>query len=77
MKTTRKYELNEHQAELVHTLISTHCATLKNWTATAVENNDLTLAQKLVKELREYERLFALTNVEAHRFIDAHASGNT
>jgi hypothetical protein len=70
MTTNRKYELTEAQATLVHTVVSSHCQALKNWMASAVEEGDTDRARRLVKELRQYEELFAKTNVEAHKFID-------
>jgi hypothetical protein len=66
----RKYELTEAQAALVHQVVASHCQALKNWTASRVEHGKFDDAQELVKELRKYEQLFALTNVEAHRSLD-------
>lgn len=66
----REYKLTEDQAVLVHTVVSSHCQALKNWTASAVERGEFDRAQGLVKELRHYETLFALTNVVAHKSID-------
>lgn len=68
---TRKYELTEQQAELAFNTVRDHCHAIKNWIASAVENNDPDRAKDLVKQLREYEGLYKTLNVSAHRFIDA------
>ena len=66
---TRKwtFEMQEHQAELVHRLADNSSQTLKNHIASAVERNDLEGAKKLVAELREVQAIFAGFNVDAVR----------
>jgi hypothetical protein len=66
--------LNERDAELVHKLVASHCQALKNWIASAVEGGNAEYAKTLVHELRVHEHLFAKTNVETQRHIDALAA---
>lgn len=63
------FNMSEAQARNVHKVISSHCQALKNWTASAVEDGKLEYAQKLVKELREYQALFAAFNMDAKHEI--------
>lgn len=63
------FTMTERQAELVHSVIASHTQALKNWTASAVERRDMGRAVELVKELREYEALFAAFNMQAKRDI--------
>ena len=68
----RKYEFTESEVEALHKLVASNCAAYKNWIAMAVEAGKFEYAQGLVAELREQERLFAKTNVDAHRAIEQH-----
>lgn len=68
------FQMTEAKAVLVHNVVSSHMAALKNWTASKVERGDLDGAQKLVAELREYEALFAAFNMPAKHDI-ANATG--
>ena len=72
---TSKYELTETEAELLFKLVKNECDSYKNWTITAVEENKFNYAQKLVCELREYQKLFSKLNIEAHRAIEAGKAG--
>lgn len=67
----RKYELSAAEAALAFKQVSSHCEALKNWATSAVEGGKFEYAEKLVKELREYQRLYAKLNVESHKMIDA------
>ena len=58
--------ISQHQLSNVHKVVDSHIKALKNWIASRVESGDLEGAQKLTAELREYEALFAASNVEAH-----------
>jgi hypothetical protein len=72
----RKYELTEQEAQMAFNQVQSHVAALKNWIASAVESNDHSYAKSLTIELRQYERLFAKLNVEAHRMIDRATATN-
>ena len=66
----RKYEFNKTEVELLHKLVVSECETFKNHIAHAVERRDFERATRLVQSLRDYQKLFAATNVEAHNLID-------
>lgn len=66
----REYGLTERQAALAFQQIDSHCKALHNWIASAVEKGDMERATMLVKQLREHQELYAVLNVEAHKFID-------
>lgn len=67
----REYVLTPAEARLAFAQVAHHCASLKNWIASAVERGDLPAAQKMVAELRTHQQLYAKLNVEAHELIDA------
>lgn len=56
------YRLNRDQSAKVHQQISSHCEALKNWMASAVEAGEQDRAKELVRELRQYQDLFAMFN---------------
>jgi uncharacterized protein YaeQ len=64
------YTFTPAQARMFHQQVSSHCATLKNWIVTAVEGDKIEYAMELAKELREYQKLYAATNVDVHEMID-------
>jgi hypothetical protein len=66
------FKLTFDQAVLVPQVVDSHMQALKNWTASAVENGNLERAQRLVKELREYERLYAAFNVKSKQETARH-----
>jgi hypothetical protein len=68
---TRKYEFTATEARDIHKLLDGHIKALHNWIASHVEAGNVPAAQKLVTELRTYQRYFARTNVEAHEIIDS------
>ncbi len=65
------FTMTERKAELVHKIVDNHMQSLKNWACGAVESGDLEYAQKLVSELREYERLYAAFNMVSKREVAA------
>jgi hypothetical protein len=67
----RKYELTEEEAAMAFRQVASHCETLKNWIVSAVEHNDDDRARQMAADLRNYQRLFAKLNVDAHRVIDS------
>jgi hypothetical protein len=68
--TSRTYTLTAEEALLLFSLVRNHNMTLKNWTASAVEDDDFERAKTLTKELRQYERLYSKLNVEVHQDLD-------
>lgn len=68
---TRKYQLTEDEARMAHQQVRSHCEALKNWIIRNLEHGDVTRANELTVELREYQALFAKLNVDAHAIIDA------
>ncbi len=68
------FQMSEKQARNLHTVVDSHCQSLKNWTASRVEAGDLEGAKKLVEELREYQALFAAFNMDAKHDIAKHTS---
>lgn len=69
--TDHTFTMTEAKAELVHAVVSDRCQSIKNWMAGAVESGDLEYAQRLVKQLRDYETLFAAFNMPAkHQIAD-------
>lgn len=64
----------EPQARNLHRVVASHMQALKNWAASRVESGDLAGAQALVAELREFEELYAATNIDA-KYIIATATG--
>ncbi len=71
----RDYNMSEREAEMIHKLVDSHLKALKNWIASAVEDDRLESAKLMIVELRAYEKLFARTNVEAHRDQDKLSPG--
>lgn len=70
--TIHTFKMTEAHAERVHALVSSHMQAIKNWTASAVETGDFEYAQKLVRDLREHEKLFAAFNMTAKHTIADH-----
>jgi|KBSSwiStaDraftv2_1062776.scaffolds.fasta_scaffold3057117_1 hypothetical protein len=54
--------LNNSEAAMLFGQVKSHCSALKNWIATAVENDDIGRARELIKELREYQSLYSKLN---------------
>ena len=67
-----EFKMSEAQAVNIHKMAETHCATLKNHIAMYVEQGKLEEAQKLCRELREHQAIFAAFNREASHAIAAH-----
>ena len=63
------FHIGEGEAIMIHGLVASHMATLKNWIVSKVERMDWDGSATLVKELREYEKLYACFNMEAKRQI--------
>ena len=59
------YTIPEQQVRNIHKVVESRCYALKNWIASKVEAGDLTGAQELVSELREFQALFAATNLSS------------
>ena len=59
------FTMTEDQARMIFKLVSSEMSAYKNWTAGAVERDDLERAKGLVKELRAHEKLFAAFNIDA------------
>jgi hypothetical protein len=70
-----RYEFSEREAETLHKLVDTEIRTMKNFVVNAVEQDRLEDAKLLIVKVRELEKLFAKTNVEAHRDIAKLAMG--
>jgi len=68
--TERKYKLTTEEARKVHRLVNSHCNALHNWIASAIERGDIGSARDMVEELREFEKLYAKTNVHTHEMLD-------
>lgn len=68
--TARRYDLNRTDALTIHALLRSEIATHHNWIASAVERSEIERAQKLVKDMRNLQRIAAGLNVEAHDIID-------
>ncbi len=68
----RIYQLNSREAELAFKQVASHMQALKNWIASAVEEEQFPKAKRLVVELREYQALFAKLNVDAHEMETNH-----
>lgn len=66
--------ISERQLNNVHKVVDSHIKALKNWIASRVESGDLEDAQKLTVELREYEAIFAASNVQAKLDIAKHSN---
>lgn len=75
MTNTFHYTMSEADAQNIHVVVRSHCEALKNHIASNVESGNNDRALKLVKELRDYQRLFAAFNIEAKKEI-AQATGN-
>ena len=60
-----QFIMSDTQATNVHKLVASHIAALKNYIASAVEEDKLDRAKKYTAELREYEALFAAFNIPA------------
>lgn len=73
--TDHTFIMSEKQAKLVHQVVASHMAALKNWIVSAVERGDLAKAQILAQELREFGNLFAAFNMDA-KYQIAEITGN-
>ena len=71
--TLHSFRMTEAKAALVHKLVDEHCQALKNWIASAVEQGELVRAGNLVRELREYQELYAAFNMPAKHEIARHS----
>lgn len=56
--TNKQLSVTRRQNRLVRQQLQSHCAALKNWLASAVEQGDIVKAKDLVEELREYEAMY-------------------
>ena len=66
------FKMTEAQAELLFKVVKDQTSALKNWACSATESGKIEYAQELIKELREYEALYALFNMPAKRDIAKH-----
>ena len=71
----REYKFSEREAELFHELIDDRLKATKNWIVSAVEDGRIEDANLLIVRVRNLEKLYAKTNVEAHRDIDKITGG--
>ena len=53
-------EITRKQNAMVRKQIEGHCKALKNWIASAVENNDFDRAKAMTIELRDHEDMYHL-----------------
>src|SRR4051812_48581198 len=65
-------EMSERQARNLHRIVDSHCQSLKNWIASAVEHGKYADARRMAAELREFRALFAATNIDAKMEWAAH-----
>lgn len=65
--TGATFSLGHDEADRIFALIESHTASLKNWIASAIEAGNVEYAQKLVKELRQHQELYATFNPYGRR----------
>jgi hypothetical protein len=69
-----EFHISEDHARRIHELAKDSLASHKNWILSAVERGDLPYAQKLAKEARQLQELFAGFNISA-KYEIAKATG--
>lgn len=67
MTEVHNFKLTVAEAEIIHDLVKDRIAAQHNWIATAVENGNTDKATAMVKELRDYQMLFATFNMKSKR----------